>query len=67
MGNRTQRIKWKIEEVMGRAKRDAGFTTAQQGTEARGEAKETKGKGRVPEASADPRDPARTRGRQETR
>jgi uncharacterized protein YjbJ (UPF0337 family) len=70
MGDRTRRIKGKIEEVIGRAERDAGFATAQPGTEAREEAKETKGKGRVPQASADPRnppgrDPERTRGRQD--
>src|SRR5437868_6471339 len=36
MGDRSQRVKGKAEEVKGRAKRETGITTGRPGTEARG-------------------------------
>jgi uncharacterized protein YjbJ (UPF0337 family) len=44
MGDRTQRVKGKAEEVKGRLKRDTGAATGRPGTEARGAGEELKGK-----------------------
>jgi len=44
MGDRTQRIKGKAEEMKGSTKRDAGAATGRQSTEAKGAAEELKGK-----------------------
>ena len=44
MGDRMQRIKGKVEEMKGSAKRGAGAATGRPGTEAEGAAEEMKGK-----------------------
>jgi uncharacterized protein YjbJ (UPF0337 family) len=46
MGDRTQRLKGKGEELKGRTKREAGQAAGRPGTEARGGAEELKGKGK---------------------
>ena len=44
MGDRTQRIKGKANEVAGKAKSDAGYEAGKPGTEAKGAAQTVKGK-----------------------
>jgi uncharacterized protein YjbJ (UPF0337 family) len=44
MGDRTQRVKGKGEEVKGRVKRETGIATGRPGTELRGAGEEAKGK-----------------------
>jgi uncharacterized protein YjbJ (UPF0337 family) len=44
MGDRTQRLKGKTNEVAGKAKADAGYSTGSRKTEAKGVGKALKGK-----------------------
>ena len=44
MGDRTQRVKGKVEETKGKVKREVGVRTGRPGTEARGAGEELKGK-----------------------
>ena len=44
MSDRAQRVEGKVEEIKGRAKRGAGATTGNRGTEAEGAVEEVKGK-----------------------
>ncbi len=44
MGDRTQRVKGKLEEIKGRGKREAGIAAGRPGTETQGAGEELKGK-----------------------
>ena len=44
MGDRSQRLKGKTEELKGRLKREGGVASGRPGTETRGAAEEIKGK-----------------------